>query len=192
MEIKNLYSNKGNILEHVCIIKPKVFEDCRGFFYESWNQALFSDAIGEKVKFMQDNHSSSNTGVLRGLHYQIYPKPQGKLVRCISGSVFDVAVDITKSSPTFGEWASIVLDSKNKFMIWIPVGFAHGFLSLEENSEVIYKVTELWSKEQDRSIKWNDKEINIKWPLKDINISKPILSAKDLNAPCLKNAEVFN
>ncbi len=192
MEIKNLYSNKGNILEHVCIIKPKVFEDCRGFFYESWNQALFSDAIGEKVKFMQDNHSSSNTGVLRGLHYQIYPKPQGKLVRCISGSVFDVAVDITKSSPTFGEWASIVLDSKNKFMIWIPVGFAHGFLSLEENSEVIYKVTELWSKEQDRSIKWNDKEINIKWPLKDINISKPILSEKDLNAPCLKNAEVFN
>ena len=192
MEIKNLYSNKGNILEHVCIIKPKVFEDCRGSFYESWNQALFSDAIGEKVKFMQDNHSSSNTGVLRGLHYQIYPKPQGKLVRCISGSVFDVAVDITKSSPTFGEWASIVLDSKNKFMIWIPVGFAHGFLSLEENSEVIYKVTELWSKEQDRSIKWNDKEINIKWPLKDINISKPILSEKDLNAPCLKNAEVFN
>jgi len=192
MEIKNLYSNKGNIIKEVFILKPRVFEDNRGFFYESWNQALFSDAIGKKVKFMQDNHSSSNTGVLRGLHYQIYPKPQGKLVRCISGSVFDVAVDITKSSPTFGEWASIVLDSKNKFMIWIPVGFAHGFLSLEENSEVIYKATELWSKEQDRSIKWNDKEINIKWPLKDINFSKPILSEKDSNAPCLKNAEVFN
>ena len=179
MEINKLYSNKGNLLKHVYIIKPKVFEDCRGFFYESWNQILFSKAVGENVKFMQDNHSSSKAGVLRGLHYQIDPKPQGKLVRCISGSVFDVAVDIRKSSSTFGEWTSIVLDNKNKFMIWIPVGFAHGFLSLEENSEVIYKVTELWSKEQDRSIKWNDKRINIRWPLKDINCSEPILSEKD-------------
>ena len=192
MEINKLYSNKGNLLKHVYIIKPKVFEDCRGFFYESWNQILFSKAVGENVKFMQDNHSSSNTGVLRGLHYQIDPKPQGKLVRCISGSVFDVAVDIRKSSSTFGEWTSIVLNNKNKFMIWIPVGFAHGFLSLEENSEVIYKVTELWSEEQDRSIKWNDKRINIRWPLKDINCSEPILSEKDLKAPFLKNADVFN
>ena len=192
MEINKLYSNKGNLLKHVYIIKPKVFEDCRGFFYESWNQILFSKAVGENVKFMQDNHSSSNTGVLRGLHYQIDPKSQGKLVRCISGSVFDVAVDIRKSSSTFGEWTSIVLNNKNKFMIWIPVGFAHGFLSLEENSEVIYKVTELWSEGQDRSIKWNDKRINISWPLKDINCSEPILSEKDLNAPFLKNADVFN
>ena len=107
---------------------------------------------------MQDNHSSSNIGVLRGLHYQIEPKPQGKLVRCVSGSVFDVAVDIRKSSPTFGEWASVMLDNLNKLMIWIPVGFAHGFLSLEDNSEVLYKASELWSNDHERSIRWNDKK----------------------------------
>ena len=191
MNIKNLSSNKGNILEGVCIINPKVFEDNRGFFYESWNQQLFNKTIGEEVKFLQDNHSSSNIGVLRGLHYQIEPKPQGKLVRCVSGSVFDVAVDIRKSSPTFGEWTSVVLDNLNKIMIWIPVGFAHGFLALEENSEVLYKASELWSKEEDRSIRWDDKDININWPLKDINCFEPRLSEKDSKAPFLKNAEVF-
>ena len=141
MNIQNLSSNKGNILDGVFIIKPTVHEDDRGFFYESWNQKLFNKAVGEEVKFLQDNHSSSNAGVLRGLHYQIEPKPQGKLVRCVSGSVFDVAVDIRKSSPTFGEWASVVLDNLNKIMIWIPVGFAHGFLALEEKSEVLYKTS---------------------------------------------------
>ena len=191
MNIKNLSSNKGNFLEGVCIINPKVFEDNRGFFYESWNQQLFNKTVGEEVKFLQDNHSSSNIGVLRGLHYQIEPKPQGKLVRCVSGSVFDVAVDIRKSSPTFGEWTSVVLDNLNKIMIWIPVGFAHGFLALEENSEVLYKASELWSKEQDRSIRWDDKDININWPLKDINCFEPRLSEKDSKAPFLKNAEVF-
>ena len=192
MEIKNLSSNKGNILEKVYIIKPRVFEDRRGFFYESWNEILFNKAVGEKVKFRQDNHSLSNTGVLRGLHYQIDPKPQGKLVRCISGAIFDVAIDIRKSSSTFGEWASIVLNNKNKFMIWIPVGFAHGFLSLEENSEVLYKASELWSEEQDRSIRWNDENLNIRWPLKEINCFEPILSEKDSKAPLLKNADLFN
>ena len=192
MDIKNLSSNKGNILEGVCIFNPRVFEDNRGFFYESWNQQLFNKTVGEEVKFLQDNHSSSNIGVLRGLHYQIEPKPQGKLVRCVSGSVFDVAVDIRKSSPTFGEWTSVVLDNLNKIMIWIPVGFAHGFLALEENSEVLYKASELWSKEEDRSIRWDDKDININWPLKDINCFEPRLSEKDSKAPFLKNAEVFN
>ena len=192
MNIKNLSSNKGNFLEGVCIINPKVFEDNRGFFYESWNQQLFNKTVGEEVKFLQDNHSSSNIGVLRGLHYQTEPKPQGKLVRCVSGSVFDVAVDIRKSSPTFGEWTSVVLDNLNKIMIWIPVGFAHGFLALEENSEVLYKASELWSKEEDRSIRWDDKDININWPLKDINCFEPRLSEKDSKAPFLKNAEVFN
>jgi len=191
MDIKNLSSNKGNILEGVCLIKPKVYQDSRGFFYESWNQTLFNKAVGEEVKFLQDNHSSSNVGVLRGLHYQIEPKPQGKLVRCVSGSVFDVAVDIRKSSSTFGEWTSIVLDNTNKIMIWIPAGFAHGFLAIEESSEVLYKASELWSKEQDRSIRWNDKDININWPLKDINCFEPRLSEKDSKAPFLKNAEVF-
>jgi len=191
MEIKNLSSNKGNLLEGVFIIKPRVYEDNRGFFYESWNQTLFNKAIGEEVTFLQDNHSSSNIGVLRGLHYQIEPKPQGKLVRCVSGSVFDVAVDIRKSSPTFGEWTSIVLDNINKIMIWIPVGFAHGFLAIKEDSEVLYKASELWSKEQDRSIRWDDKDININWPLKDINCFEPRLSEKDSKAPFLKNADVF-
>ena len=191
MDIKNLSTNKGNILEGVYVIKPRVFQDNRGFFYESWNQTLFNNAIGEEVKFLQDNHSSSSIGVLRGLHYQIGPKAQCKLVRCVSGSVFDVAVDIRKSSPTFGEWTSIVLDNTNKLMIWIPVGFAHGFLALEKNSEVLYKASELWSKEQDRSIRWDDKNININWPVKDINLFEPRLSEKDANAPFLKNAEVF-
>ena len=192
MDIKNLSSNKGNILEGVCIFKPRVFQDNRGFFYESWNQTLFNKAVGEEVKFLQDNHSSSSVGVLRGLHYQIEPKPQGKLVRCVSGSVFDVAVDIRKSSPTFGEWTSIVLDNINKLMIWIPVGFAHGFLSLDKKTEVIYKSSELWSKEQDRSIRWNDKDLNINWPIEQINISSPNLSFKDANAPYLKDAEILN
>ena len=162
MDIKNLSSNKGNILDGVFIFKPILFEDNRGFFYESWNQSLFNKAVGEEVKFLQDNHSLSNAGVLRGLHYQIEPKPQGKLVRCVSGSVFDVAVDIRKSSPTFGEWTSIILDNLNKLMIWIPGGFAHGFLALEKNSEVLYKASELWSNEHDRSIRWDDNNINIK------------------------------
>tara|TARA_B100000886_G_scaffold94427_1_gene62543 strand:+ start:311 stop:889 length:579 start_codon:yes stop_codon:yes gene_type:complete len=191
MDIKSLSSNKGNILEGVYIIKPKVFQDNRGFFYESWNQKSFNIAVGEEVKFLQDNHSSSNVGVLRGLHYQIEPKPQAKLIRCISGSIFDVAVDIRKSSPTFGEWTSIVLDNLNKQMIWIPVGFAHGFLSLEDNSEVLYKASQLWSNSHERSIRWDDTNINISWPLKEINFSVPRLSEKDSKASFLKNAEVF-
>ena len=191
MCIKSLSSNKGNILDGVFIIKPRIFEDNRGFFYESWNQVLFNKIVGEEVKFQQDNHSLSNIGVLRGLHYQVGPKPQGKLVRCVSGSVFDVAVDIRKSSPSFGEWTSIVLNGLNKLMIWIPVGFAHGFLSLEDNSEVLYKTSELWSRDKERSIIWNDKEININWPLKDINFSEPRLSEKDSKAPILKNSDVF-
>ena len=192
MCIKSLSSNKGNILDGVFIIKPRIFEDNRGFFYESWNQVLFNKIVGEEVKFQQDNHSLSNIGVLRGLHYQVGPKPQGKLVRCVSGSVFDVAVDIRKSSPTFGEWTSIVLDKINKLMIWIPVGFAHGFLSLEDNSEVLYKATELWSKDQERSIRWNDNIISINWPLKEINFAEPRVSEKDSNAPFLNNADVLN
>ncbi len=192
MCIKSLSSNKGNILDGVFIIKPKIFEDNRGFFYESWNQVLFNQIVGEEVKFQQDNHSLSNIGVLRGLHYQVGPKPQGKLVRCVSGSVFDVAVDIRKSSPTFGEWTSIVLDKINKLMIWVPVGFAHGFLSLEDNSEVLYKATELWSKDQERSLRWNDEIISINWPLKEINFAEPRVSEKDSNAPFLNNADVLN
>ena len=192
MDIKYLSSNKGNIVKGVCILKPRVLEDYRGFFYESWNQDMFNNAVGEEVKFLQDNHSSSKVGVLRGLHYQIKPKPQGKLVRCTSGSIFDVVVDIRKSSPTFGEWSSIFLSKANKLMIWIPTGFAHGFLSLKDESEIMYKATMNHSKNHERAIRWNDNYLNIKWPLNKINYLEPVLSEKDAKAPYLKNAYIFD
>ena len=192
MDIKKLSSNKGNIIQGVYIIKPRVFEDSRGFFYESWNQKIFNNTIGEEVTFLQDNHSSSNVGVLRGLHYQISPEPQGKLVRCTSGSVFDVAVDLRKSSPTFGQWSSIVLSKANKLIIWIPTGFAHGFLSLKDESEIMYKATNNYSKNHEKSIRWNDNFLNIEWPLNKINYLEPILSEKDSKAPYLKNTYIFD
>ena len=192
MDIKNLSSNKGNIIKEVFILEPNVFEDERGFFYESWNQEMFNITVGEEVKFLQDNHSSSNIGVLRGLHYQIKPRTQGKLVRCTSGSVFDVVVDIRKSSPTFGEWASIVLSKANKLMLWIPSGFAHGFLSLENETEIMYKATNNYSKNHERSIRWNDNYLKIEWPLNKINFLKPVLSEKDSKAPSLENAYILD
>ena len=191
MEIKKLTSNKGNIIDGPLLIEPKVFLDTRGFFFESWNQSTFDINTNEKIIFSQDNHSSSKKGVLRGLHYQIPPKPQEKLVRCISGEIFDVAVDLRKSSETFGEWISVKLNNSNKLMFWIPVGFAHGFLSLRENSEVIYKASSNYSKELERSIIWNDPTINIKWPLQIINFENPTLSNKDANAPLLNEVEIF-
>tara|TARA_A100001035_G_C27620417_1_gene425158 strand:+ start:56 stop:634 length:579 start_codon:yes stop_codon:yes gene_type:complete len=191
MEIKKLTSNKGNIIDGPLLIEPKVFLDTRGFFFESWNQSTFDINTNEKIIFSQDNHSCSKKGVLRGLHYQIPPKPQEKLVRCISGEIFDVAVDLRKSSETFGEWISVKLNNSNKLMFWIPVGFAHGFLSLRENSEVIYKASSNYSKELERSIIWNDPTINIKWPLQIINFENPTLSNKDANAPLLNEVEIF-
>ena len=191
MQIKRCLSNRGNILEGVYSIKPKIYDDSRGFFYESWNHSSFSEALGENIIFMQDNHSSSNSGVLRGLHYQIEPNAQGKLIRCVSGSVFDVAVDIRKNSPTFSEWTSIILNPSNRYMIWIPSGFAHGFLSMKNNSQVLYKASGLWSKDHERSLRWDDKTINISWPLNEINCESPNLSEKDANAPYLENAEIF-
>ena len=191
MEFSNLISNNGNPIKGPFILKPKIFKDGRGFFFESWNQKTFNNGIKESINFTQDNHSFSNFGVIRGLHYQIEPKPQGKLVRCVSGEIFDVLVDIRKNSDTFGEWASIILNNKNKYMIWIPKGFAHGFLSLKDNTEVLYKASGNWSKEHDRSIRWNDKKININWPLKQFNISNPLLSNKDSNALFLSQADIF-
>lgn len=191
MIIEQLLSNKGNLVEGPLLVKPKVFSDSRGFFYESWNQISFSKSLGEDIIFSQDNHSCSITGVLRGLHYQVNPKPQGKLVRCTKGSIFDVAVDIRKNSSTFKEWVNITLNEKNKMLFWIPVGFAHGFLSLEDNSEVLYKASGNWSKQHDRSIRWDDPSIGIEWPLKSIDYLKPLLSEKDSNAPYLENAEIF-
>ena len=160
----------------VKLIEPDVFEDERGFFYESYNQKKFNDAVGREINFVQDNNSKSKKGVLRGLHYQEEPFAQGKLVRVISGEVFDVAVDIRENSSTYGQWAAEVLSSENKKNLWIPEGFAHGFLALTDNVELIYKVTNYYSKEHERAYKWDDQKLNINWPVNKANIT---LSQKD-------------
>ena len=170
----------------VIVIEPKVFGDDRGFFFESFNHAKFEAAIGRQVNFVQDNHSRSMQGVLRGLHYQIQ-QPQGKLVRVVAGSVFDVAVDLRRSSPTFGKWVGEVLSADNKKQLWIPEGFAHGFVVLSESAEFLYKTTDYWAPEFERSVLWNDTDLNISWPI----MTPPLLSGKDANGATLKAAEVF-
>ncbi|EFH8864468.1 TPA: dTDP-4-dehydrorhamnose 3,5-epimerase, partial [Escherichia coli] len=154
----------------VLIFEPKVFSDERGFFFESFNQKVFEEAVGRKVKFVQDNHSKSSKGVLRGLHYQLEPYAQAKLVRCMVGEVFDVAVDIRKSSPTFGKWVGVNLSAENKHQLWIPEGFAHGFLVLSNTAEVLYKTNNYYNKENERNIIWNDNTIDIDWPELNINV----------------------
>ncbi len=170
----------------VLVLEPRVFEDNRGFFLESYNQKRFDDAVGRNVHFLQDNHSRSVRHVLRGLHYQIH-QPQGKLVHVIAGEVFDVAVDLRRSSPTFGKFVSMVLSAANKKQLWIPEGFAHGFLVLSEAAEFLYKTTDYYSPQDERCVIWNDATIGIDWP-KD---GEPILSAKDLAGLPLSKAEVF-
>ena len=155
----------------VLIFEPKVFGDDRGFFFESFSQKIFEEAVGYKVKFVQDNHSKSCKDVLRGLHYQLEPHAQGKLVRCVSGEVFDVAVDIRKSSPTFGKWVGVNLSAENKRQLWIPEGFAHGFLVLSEVAEFVYKTTNYYNRESDRGIIWNDPDIGIVWPFNAAKIT---------------------
>ncbi|UNC49598.1 dTDP-4-dehydrorhamnose 3,5-epimerase [Enterobacter huaxiensis] len=157
----------------VLIFEPKVFGDERGFFFESFSQKVFEEAVGRKVEFVQDNHSKSCKGVLRGLHYQLDPYAQGKLVRCVAGEVFDVAVDIRKSSPTFGKWVGVNLSAENKRQLWIPEGFAHGFLVLSESAEFCYKTTNYYHPESEGSIHWEDESLNISWPDKtNIKISE--------------------
>jgi len=172
-------------LPEVLLIEPKVFGDARGFFFESWNERTFEQA-GIRAHFVQDNHSRSGRGVLRGLHYQIR-QAQGKLVRVISGEVFDVAVDIRRSSPNFGRWVGERLSAENKTMVWIPPGFAHGFAVLSEHAEFLYKTTDYYAPEHERCILWNDPEIGIEWPL----AGAPILSSKDAAGTPLRSAEVF-
>jgi len=175
-------------IPEVILIKPKVFGDNRGFFMETYKKSDFEKA-GINIVFVQDNHSKSVKGVLRGLHYQKEPFAQGKLVRCVKGKIFDVAVDIRKGSPTFGKWVGYELSEENKLMLWIPKGFAHGFLTLSDEAEVIYKVSGgEYSPEYDAGIIWNDADIGIKWPVKDIN--EVLLSDKDKNLPDLKNADI--
>ena len=170
----------------VLIIEPKVFGDARGFFFESFNQRAFSQATGLDVNFVQDNHSRSAKGVLRGLHYQIR-QPQGKLVRVVRGAVFDVAVDIRKSSPTFGQWVGVELTEDNHRQLWTPPGFAHGFYVLSDSADFLYKATDYYAPEFERSIVWNDPKIAIAWPLD----TQPIVSAKDAQGTSLIDAEVF-
>ncbi|MCP1265084.1 dTDP-4-dehydrorhamnose 3,5-epimerase [Aeromonas hydrophila] len=168
----------------VLIFEPKVFGDERGFFFESFNHRLFEEAVGYPVTFVQDNHSKSSKGVLRGLHYQLPPHAQGKLVRCVAGEVFDVAVDIRKNSPTFGQWVGIHLSAENKCQLWIPEGFAHGFLTLSDTAEFLYKTTNYYHPQSERAILWNDRELCVDWTLDNV-----VLSDKDRLAPCFKNAE---
>lgn len=174
-------------IPEIILLEPNVFGDNRGFFYESYNQNKFEKAVGYSVSFVQDNHSRSEKNVLRGLHYQIQ-QPQGKLVRVVEGEVFDVAVDIRRNSPTFGQWVGEVLSAENKKQLWIPPGFAHGFLTLTDYAEFLYKTTDFWAPEHERCIIWNDPEINITWP----NPENIILSSKDNQGLLLSQSDIFD
>ncbi len=176
-------------ISEVLVIEPKVFGDSRGFFFESFNHKNFSQATGLDVKFVQDNHSRSVKGVLRGLHYQIR-QPQGKLVRVVRGQVFDVAVDIRRSSPTFGQWVGVELTEDNYRQLWVPSGFAHGFYVLSDTADFLYKTTDYYFPDLERSLLWNDPAIAVSWPIQaDVS---PIISAKDKIAPKLADAELFD
>jgi dTDP-4-dehydrorhamnose 3,5-epimerase len=195
MQVEQLSTSSGQPIDGPLLITPQLFGDNRGFFFESWNQRRFDEAVGEPITFSQDNHSRSSRGVLRGLHYQLQPEPQGKLVRCPLGRILDVAVDLRRSSPTFGQWVGAELSADNHRQLWVPVGFAHGFLTLSEAAEVLYKASGYWSKTCERSLRWNDPHLAIAWPLEQLAGLEPLLAAKDAAAPTLAEAlaaaEVF-
>ncbi len=176
-------------LAGVLILEPKVFGDDRGYFLESFNQRAFDAAVGHHVDFVQDNHSRSSKGVLRGLHYQLEPHAQGKLVRVVRGSAYDVALDIRRGSPTFGRWFGLTLSAADQRQLWIPPGFAHGFLSLEDDTHFLYKTTDYYAKDCERAIIWNDPSIGIDWP--DLGMT-PLLAAKDAAASSLAQADTFS
>ena len=178
MQAEVLTTAAGVPVQGPLLLTPRVFGDERGFFFESWNQQAFNAAAGDTA-FVQDNHSRSSRGVLRGLHYQLPPHPQGKLIRCVLGEIFDVAVDIRRSSPTFGQWVGAVLSADNKQQLWVPAGFAHGFLTLSEQAEVLYKTTDFWNRDCERAIRWDDPALAIAWPLEALTGAEPQLSEKD-------------
>ena len=184
MQAESLTTAAGVSVQGPLLLTPRVFGDERGFFYESWNQQAFNAAAGDTC-FVQDNHSRSSRGVLRGLHYQLPPHPQGKLVRCVVGEIFDVAVDIRRDSPSFGQWVGAVLSAENHQQLWVPAGFAHGFLTLSEQAEVLYKITDFWSRASERAIRWDDPQLAIAWPLEALAGALPQLSEKDGEAPLL-------
>jgi len=174
-------------LQDVLIFEPKVFGDTRGFFFESFNARRFAELTGITTPFVQDNHSRSQKGVLRGLHYQIQ-QPQGKLVRVVAGDVYDVAVDLRRSSPDFGKWTGITLSAENKRIVWIPAGFAHGFVVLSDSAEFLYKTTDYWAPQHERCIRWNDSSLAIDWPVG----GDVLVSAKDAQGVAFADAEVFD
>jgi dTDP-4-dehydrorhamnose 3,5-epimerase len=176
-------------LPGVLILEPKLFGDERGFFLESFNQRAFDAAVGRPVGFVQDNHSRSQRGVLRGLHYQLPPHAQGKLVRVAAGAVFDVAVDMRRTSPTFGRWTGCELSAQNQRQLWIPPGFAHGFLVLSESADFLYKTTDYYAPQAEAALRWDDPQLGIDWPLAGLT---PLLSGKDAAAPLLAEARPFD
>jgi dTDP-4-dehydrorhamnose 3,5-epimerase len=174
-------------IEGVLVLEPKVFGDARGFFFESYNQHVFAQASGLDVAFVQDNHSRSAYGVLRGLHYQLQ-QPQGKLVRVIEGEIFDVVVDMRRSSPTFGKWVGATLSGENRKQLWVPAGMAHGFVVVSASAEVLYKTTDYYAPQHEKCIAWNDPDIGVEWPALSID---PLLSAKDTAGAALRDAQVY-
>ena len=194
MQAETLCNPAGQPLSGPLLIRPQVFGDERGFFYESWNERRFRDDLitagvpateAEALQFRQDNHSRSSRGVLRGLHFQLPPEPQGKLVRCTVGAIFDVAVDLRRNSPSYGQWVGTELSAENHQQLWVPVGFAHGFLTLSELAEVQYKASGFWNRECERSLRWDDPALQVAWPLERASVQMPLLAAKDGAAPLL-------
>ena len=175
-------------LPEVLIIEPRVFGDARGFFTESWNEQVFDQAVGHAVRFVQDNHSRSVRGVLRGMHFQLPPHTQGKLVRVVNGAVFDVAVDMRRSSPNFGQWDGIELSAENHRQLWVPPGFAHGFLVLSETADFLYKTTDYYAPQAEGCLRWDDPTVGINWPATGV---APMLADKDAKAPLLADAHSF-
>lgn len=189
MNSKTLKSNKSKFIEGPFEIFPDLYEDSRGYFYESWNYEKFNEVIGQKINFVQDNQSLSFGNVIRGLHYQLNPKPQSKLVRVIKGKVFDVIVDLRLNSETFGEWAGLEINETKKNQLWIPFGFAHGFMTLSEYAILQYKVTDFWSSKYEKCLLWNDNEIKILWPKSQKESKKFIISEKDSNGITFEEAK---
>ena len=198
MQADCLIGSGGQPLEGPLLLTPRVFGDDRGFFYESWNERTFQSALEEAgvmeveaqaLRFRQDNHSRSSAGVLRGLHYQLLPEPQGKLVRCSVGEIIDVAVDLRRSSSTYGQWVSAELSAENQQQLWVPVGFAHGFLTLSDVAEVQYKASGFWNRDCERSLRWDDPTLQLQWPLKLAGVAAPLLAGKDAKAPSLAELE---
>ena len=186
MQVEQLSSQQGQLLDGPLLITPRVFGDERGWFFESWNQRRFDEAVGDAVVFSQDNHSRSQRGVLRGLHYQLPPEPQAKLVRASAGAIFDVTVDIRRGSPTFGQWVGAELSAENRCQLWVPEGFAHGFLTLSEQAEVQYKARGFWNRDCEQTIRWDDRDLAIAWPLERLEGVSVSLSEKDAGAAGLQ------